>query len=123
MNVYLKYTPLSQDICSILDKYSDYSLENAIKILNKKLQIRSIVNIKDITMIDIIFRFTSLGYIGIYIPTVRSIINKRICEMIIYDKLHDFITIQTLNHLTYYFIKSKTGMTCCIDCLFEYKVK
>ena len=37
MNVYLKYTPLSQDICSILDKYSDYSLENAIKLIDKNI--------------------------------------------------------------------------------------
>ena len=112
MNVYLKYTPLSQDICSILDKYSDYSLENAIKLIDKNIAKKFTISFN---MTDILFKSIEKGFIGVLANINQPNLNNIIRSKIKSEGLTDFIKITLFKHFISYKISNKEGFCCNIE--------
>ena len=96
----------SKDICSVINKYLDYSLDNFKKKLNPNYFIRKLILKPGITLTDILMKCTIKGFSGFYHSnnySVGELLNLMYIEENtgFFDKIID-------GEYLYYFIKDNS---------------
>jgi hypothetical protein len=98
-------TPLSNPICSIVNKYVDNSFEIICSIFVKKVNYKANKIKDDITLIDIFVMSVNGGYSGFWILKIHDHIIGKIKKMITKENLNNYIMTEESELTTRFYIK------------------